>query len=142
VLGVGGDCCGVEVSSLNILAGLLSAAPAVGLVQLWRAERKSGPKLVDPPTLGCGCADRGGSLACPDCDQTRCYFHRDHKLVCPGRPDRDGDLIAVDTPAIVAGPQLTAEWIAEQFAAIAAGAADLNTLDSLAEFYLLPEVTQ
>lgn len=133
------------MSPLDVLTLLLCAAPAVGLVLLWRAERKSGPRLVEPLTLDCGCAARGATFGCLHCDLRRCGFHSHHKHVCPGRPDRDGDLIAADSPTIVAGEDASRAMRAQaalDFAAITAELSDLNDLDALAEFYLLPEVTQ
>lgn len=131
------------MSPFDILGGLLAVCPCVGAALLWRAERKARVKPADAPTLDCGCTYRGVQYTCMHCNHTRCAFHRDHKHVCL---DRDGDLIpaepGVEPPAIVAGPQLLTDYVAEQFAGLAKSAPELDELDVLAEYYLLPEVTQ
>lgn len=101
--------------------------------------------MNNPDTpLGRGC--KNVSFTCIHCNNTRCAFHRDFKHVCL---DRDGDLIPAEpstveeaAPAIVAGPQLQTNYVAEQFAALAKSAPELDDLDVLAEFYLMPEVSQ
>ncbi len=139
------------MSPFDILVAVLAAAPCVGLLLLRRAEREAKPGDPGPteagesPALDCGCADRGVRYTCMDCDHSRCGFHRSHPHTCPGKPDLDGDLIAVDAPAIVAGEDASRAMRAQaalDFAAITAELSDLNDLDALAEFYLRPEVTQ